>query len=230
MEHGKRNTAFLFIGAGLYLVIGHLFDFITAGALVLGLFGFAIVRGAADEERKDLSGYLLLGVAAIVLLAHHLAFMIVLAVLIGYWFFRHSKRKASGAPAAAPNPFDTSFVKQHIVANIRWGRGEPWTVRSAQLSVAIAEIQIDMTNAIFEEPTVDLQLQGVIGDIDIVVPDDVGLSVDAQVAIGEIHVAGERGAGIMNRLVWRSPNFDVAEHRVRLHISYAVADVDVKVL
>ncbi|WP_309123454.1 cell wall-active antibiotics response protein LiaF [Paenibacillus sp.] len=230
MEHGKRNTAFLFIGAGLYLVIGHLFDFVTAGALVLGLFGFAIVRAASDEERKDLSGYLLLGVAALVLLANHLGFLVIVAILLGVWFFRQSKRKSGEAPGAAPNSFDTSFVKQHIVANIRWGRGEPWTVRSAQLSVAIAEIQIDMTNAIFEEPVVDLQLQGVIGDIDIVVPEDVGLTVDAQVAIGEIHVAGERGAGIMNRLVWRSPNFDVAEHRVQLHISYAVADVDVKVL
>jgi len=229
MEHGKRNTAFLFIGAGLYLVIGHLFDFVTAGALVLGLLGYAIVRAASDEERKDLSGYLLLGVAGLALLANHLAFLAIIALVIGFLYIRHSKRKSGGAPTAA-DPFDTSFVKQHIVANIRWGRGEPWTVRSSQLSVAIAEIQIDMTSAIFEESLVDLQLHGVIGDIDIVVPEDVGLSVHAQVAIGEIHVAGERGAGIMNRLVWRSPNFDVAEHRVQLHISYAVADVDVKVL
>src|SRR5690606_23301906 len=126
---------------------------------------------------------------------------------------------------------DPAYVKQHIVASIRWGRGgESWAARSSQVSVAIAEVQIDLTNAIFEEPLIHLDLQGLIGDIDIVVPDDIGLSVHAQVAIGEIKVAGERGAGLGNKLIWRSPNFDTAEHRVELTISYTVADVDVKVL
>ncbi|HZG84533.1 cell wall-active antibiotics response protein LiaF [Paenibacillus sp.] len=228
MANGKRNTALLFIGAGLYLAIGHMAGFVAAGALVLALLGFAIVRSSLDSERKDLAGYVLLVVSGLVLLASHWVFALLVAAA-AYWFFRKAKR--SGEPLPGPDiPLDRSFVKQHIVASVRWGGSEPWTVRSAELAVAIAEVRIDMTNAIFEEPTVDLRLTGLIGDIDVIVPDDVGLAVHADVAIGEIKVAGERGAGIMNRLAWRSPNFETAEHRVQLHVSYAVADVDVKVL
>jgi len=229
LDQGKRNTAFLFIGAGVYLAVGHLVNFFTAGALATALLGYAIVRSTEGTERKDLSGYVLLAGSAIVLLANHAGFLVVGLVAGAVWFLR-SKRRPGAVPGGT-DPFDPSFVKQHIVASVRWGRGgEPWTARSSQLSVAIAEIQIDLTNAIFEEPTVELHLQGMIGDVDIVVPEDVGLAVHAQVAVGEIRVAGERGAGLLNRLVWRSPNYETAEHRVLLNVSYAVADVDVKVL
>jgi lia operon protein LiaF len=227
MESGNRNTAFLFIGAGLYLAIGHLINFVSASAMVLAALGFVIVRATAGVERRDLSGYVLLILAGLVLVANHWGFMIgVVAAAVG-WFLYKTKGKADSANG---NPSMPSYVKQHIVGSIRWGQGVAWTVRSSELSVAIAEIQIDLTNAIFEEPLTILHLQGIIGDIDIVVPEDVGLTVNAQVTIGEIQVAGEKGAGLMNRLVWRSPNVGTAEHQVQLNLSYLIADVDVKVL
>jgi lia operon protein LiaF len=227
MESGNRNTAFLFIGAGLYLAIGHVINFVSASALVLAALGFVIVRSTTGAERRDLSGYLLLIIAGLVLLANHWGFMIgVVVAAIGYFLYK-TKGKAESAPG---NPSMPYYVKQHIVGSIRWGQGVAWTVRSSELSVAIAEIKIDLSNAIFEEDDIVLHLQGIIGDIDIVVPEDVGLTVNAQVTIGEIQVAGEKGAGLMNRLVWRSPNAESAEHRVRLNLSYLIADVDVKVL
>lgn len=227
MDRGNRNTAFLFIGAGLYLVIGHLISFISAGAVMLAILGLAIVRSDPDTGRKDISGYILLGVAGLILLANHWTFLVGIAIAALVWFFWRTRQNTAPEPGAATG---TAFMKQHIAASIHWGRGEPWTARSSEVSVAIAEIQIDMMNAIFEHPDISLNLQGLIGDIDIVVPEDVGLSVDAQVSIGEIQVAGERGAGFMNRFVWRSPNYETAEHRVQLSLSYLIADVKVKVL
>ncbi|MCI3920055.1 cell wall-active antibiotics response protein LiaF [Paenibacillus sp. TRM 82003] len=228
MEDGKRQTAYLLIGAGLYLAVGHLINFLSAGALVLAALGYTIVRATAGAERRDLSGYVLLVFAGLVLIANHWAFLIGVVVAAVGWFLYRSK--SSGKAASEGNPYGPAFVKQHIVANLRWGQGVAWTVRSSDVSVAIAEVKIDLTNALFEEPVTTLRLQGIIGDIDIVVPEDVGLTVNAQVAIGEIQVAGERGAGLMNRLVWRSPNADAAEFRVHIDLSYAIADVDVKVL
>jgi lia operon protein LiaF len=227
MDSGNRNTAFLFIGAGLYLAVGHLISFVSASALVLAALGLVIIRTTAVEERRDLSGYVLLVIAGLVLIANHWGFMIgVVAVTIGWFLY---KTRATVEPSRE-NPSMSSYVKQHIAASIRWGQGVAWTARSAELSVAIAEIQIDLTNAIFEEPDTVFHLQGIIGDIDIVVPEDVGLTVYAQVTVGEIQVAGEKGAGLLNRLVWRSPNAETAEHRVQLNVSYLIADVDVKVL
>lgn len=227
MEQDKRQTAYLLIGAGIYLAVGHLSNFLSAGALVLAVLGYSIVRATAGSERRDFSGYVLLILAGLVLLANHWAFLLgVVAAAVGWFLYKSN----SGSASAERNDYGPAFVKQHIVANLRWGQGVAWTFRSADISAAIAEVKIDLTNALFEEPETTLHLQGMIGDIDIVVPEDVGLTVNAQVAIGEIQVAGERGAGLMNRLVWRSPNAGAAEHRVHIELSYVIADVDVKVL
>jgi len=231
MENGKRNTAFLFIGAGIYLAIGHLLDFVSAGALVLALLGLSIVRSTADSNhRKDFSGYVLLGVSGLVLLAHHWTFLLGLAIAAVGWYLYRTRGRAM-PEAGAEFATGAQYMKQHIVASIRWGRGgEAWTARGSELTVAIAEIQIDLTNAFFEGRDTTFLLQGLIGDIDIVVPEDVGVAVNANVALGEIQVAGERGAGVMNRLAWYSPNYATAEHRVQINVSYMIADVDVKVL
>lgn len=260
MESGNRNMAYIFIGAGIYLAVGHLVNFVSAGALLLAALGYAIIRSSSNAEHKEWSGYIMLGIAGLILLANNWAILVAVALLLGFWLLHQSKSNPGmnrgmdsepaagadpgfgGASDAAGNSFgeginkgrfrftNPAFVKQQILASIRWGRRETWTARSTNLSVAIAEIQIDLTNAIFEEPETTFCLQGIIGDIDIVANEDIGISVHSEVTIGEIQVAGERSSGFMNNLLWRSPNYDTASYKVQLHISYLIADVDVKVL
>jgi len=225
MDNGKKQTAYLFIGAGLYLVIGHLANFIIANALVLAALGYAILKASKEEGRKETAGYALLAIAFLILLANHWGFMFIVVAAVAAWLFFRMK---STSPPGKSESF--SNVKQHVVANIRWGWGEAWTARSSDISAAIAEVRIDLTTAFFEEKRTAIRLQGLIGDVDIVVPEDIGLTVNAQVAVGEIQVAGERGSGFANHQIWRSPNADTAEYRVDLEISYIIADVGVKVL
>lgn len=223
MEESRRRTAFLLIAAGLYLAIGYVANFFTSSALLLAVLGFAQVRAAKREDRKEMTGYALIGLAALIVMANHWWFIVTLAAAAVVWFLYKSRSRAG-------NPETAKFVKQHIAASIKWGKDEPWVIRSTTLSVAIAEIQIDLTNAFFEEKETILEMHGMIGDIDIIVPEEVGVLVNAHVTIGQIQASGERGAGAMNRLLWRSNHYDTAEHRVILNISYLIADVDVKML
>jgi lia operon protein LiaF len=221
MERSTRNTALFFIGAGLYLALGATAGYLTASALLLAGLGFALLRSSGSSGQRRHSGYALFAVAGIVLIANHWLFLLALAAAgAGWYYFKMKNETETGA----------KFVKQHIVASVKWEREDPWVLESTDLSVAIAEVRIDLTKALLEQKDTVLNLQGVIGDIDVIVPEDVGLSVNASVLIGQIQVAGEKGAGAVNRLVWRSPNFEIAEHRILLNISYAVADVNVKVL
>ena len=246
MDYSKRNTAFLLVGAGIYLAVGHMAGFAIASAIVLALLGYVLIRGSQDEEnRKNYISYALFGAAALLIVANHSGLLLLAAAAAAFWYFVNRRRddgtavgpqssapadQQAGGGAGSHHSQRCDFVK-HIAASIRWGRaGEAWTARSSQISVAVAEVAIDLTNAIFEEPEITLNLQGLIGDIDIVVPEDVGLSVNAQVAVGEMRIAGERSSGLGNRFVWRSPNYDMTENRVQLQLSYAVADVNVKVL
>lgn len=227
MENGKRNTAFLLIGAGLYLAIGHIAGFMIANVLVLAALGFAMVQGTADTGRKKLAGYILLIIAGAVVLANHSGLLLGI-ILAGAGWIWYKKETKPDRPEIHTTP--PEFVKKHVAASIHMGKGEAWTARSSDINVAIAEIQIDLTTAFFEQPNTVIQLQGIVGDIDIVAPEDIGLTVHVQVTLGEVKVAGEREAGLMNQLLYRSPNADTALHRVEIYISYIIGDVDVKVL
>ncbi|WP_199620643.1 cell wall-active antibiotics response protein LiaF [Paenibacillus alkalitolerans] len=221
MERSNRNTAMFFIGAGLYLAIGAVAGYLTASALLLAALGFALLRSSGNSEQGKRSAYVVFAIAGFVLIANHWLFMLGLAAAgIGWYFIKTKGETRQGV----------KFVKQSIVESVRWEKDEPWVLESTDITVAVAEVRIDLTKALLEQKDTQVNLQGVIGDIDVIVPEDIGLSVNASVLLGQIQVAGEKGAGAMNRLVWRSPNFESAEHRILLNISYAVADVDVKVL
>jgi len=242
MDYSKRNTAFLLVGAGIYLAVGHVAGFAIASALVLALLGVLLIRGAPEEEaRKHYAGYALLGAAALIFLSNQSGLLLLTLAAAAFWYFVVRRKETgpvagrppaeAGVEAGASAADSLQAFAKHFAASIRWGRaGEAWTARSSRISAAVSEIAVDLTNAIFEEPEIVLNLQGLVGDIDVVVPEDIGLSVNAQVAVGELRVAGERSSGFGNRLVWTSPNYETAENRVQLHLSYAIADVHVKVL
>jgi lia operon protein LiaF len=193
----------------------------TASALLHAGLGFMLMRSSGDSAQLRNSSYALFAIAGFVVIANHWLFLLALtAAAIGWHYFKRKNETPTGS----------TFVKQHIVASVRWENDEPWVLESTDISIAIAEVRIDLSKALLEQKETVINLQGVIGDIDVVVPEDLGLSVNASVLLGQIQVAGEKGAGAVNRLVWRSPNFESAEHRILVNISYAVADVDVKVL
>lgn len=221
MERSNRNTALLLIGAGVYLAVGTAVGYLTASALLIAGLGFALIRSSGSSGQRNHPGFVLIVVAGIIIIVNHWLFLLLAAAIGAGWFYFRSKNETVAG---------SRYVKQHILASVRWEKDEPWVLEPTDISVAIAEVRMDLTKALLEQKETIVDLQGVIGDIDIVIPEDVGLSVNASVMIGQIQVAGEKGAGAMNRLLWRSPNFESAEHRIVLSISYAVADVDVKVV
>ncbi len=203
------------------MAIGTAVGYLTASALLIALLGFALIRSSGSSGQRNNTGYVLLAGAGIVIIVNHWSFLLLAATVGAVWFY--SRTKSEGRPGM-------KFAKEHLLASVRWERGEPWVLESTDISVAIAEVRIDLTKALLEQKETMLNLQGIIGDIDIVIPEDVGVSVQSSVMLGQIQIAGEKGAGAMNRLLWRSPNFESAEHRILVNISYVVADVDVKVV
>ncbi len=119
--------------------------------------------------------------------------------------------------------------KQKLVDSVRLGR-EPWILRNSSTWYIIGETYIDLSLAILEQKETTVILQGVVGDVDIKVPDDIGVAVTASISFGQIQVANERESGVMNKLVWQSPNYELCDHRVKLVLSYIVGDIKIKVL
>ena len=187
-----RNTALVLIGAGVFLLLDHTVGFFPILAVILILLGIHRVR-----SRKERKGYVLMGIGAVILFGDHLTMVIAVVLISLGLFFIRSKQVHKD---------DTYIQKQKLVDSVRLGR-EPWIMRNTSTWYLVGETYIDLSLAILEQKETTVILQGIVGDVDIKVPDDIGVSVTASVMFGQLHIADEREAGVMNKVVWQSEHY-----------------------
>ncbi|MCG7410392.1 cell wall-active antibiotics response protein LiaF [Paenibacillus sp. ACRRX] len=213
MLSNNRILAYILIVLGLFILIGKWLSFGTFVALVLIVVG---MRKVQSMETKI--GYVLLGVGGAILLLEHLPLFIGI-VLISLGLFYVRSRKVQ--------PNEQVIKRQNLSTSLKWDR-EPYHLYSQSLWHLVGESDIDLSLAILEEPETTLLFQGVIGDIDIIIPDHIGVEIEATVLFGQIDVGHDRDTGFFNKWTWRSPNYEKMDQRVKLYLSYIVGDIDIK--
>ncbi|WP_248928214.1 cell wall-active antibiotics response protein LiaF [Paenibacillus hamazuiensis] len=217
MEKNNRNraAAIVLIVAGLFLLADNHISFFTVVALLFLMLGVKRVR--SDSPRK---GFVFLAIGLVMLFGGHFS-LILAIILISLGLFYIKSRQLHRSEAY--------IQKQRPIDSIRWGK-DPWIVRDCAIWNVIGEIQIDLTFAIFEQKETTLVLQGVIADVDIIVPEGVGVSVTASVLFGQLDVGPQKEAGVTNKIVWQSPDYEYCDQQVKLIISYIVGDIDIKIV
>jgi lia operon protein LiaF len=65
--------------------------------------------------------------------------------------------------------------------------------------------------------------------MDIHLSEDYGVEIEAFVLFGSIEIGSHRDTGMLNRLNWKSANYDSSENKVKLNISYLMGDLDVRI-
>jgi lia operon protein LiaF len=215
MENRNRNTALVLIAAGLFLLVERHLGFFSIVALLLMGLGFYKVRSEGGK-----SGYVMMAVGTALLLGEHFSILIpLLLIALGIFYIKYNKNQREGI----------YIQKMKLIESYKVGR-EPWELKSLSLWHLIGEIHIDLTQAIPEQEETTLIIQGAIGDVDIVVPDYLGVTVTASAVFGQLDVGTEKEAGFMNRVAWQSPGYESSTQKVRIEVSYLVADIDIKVL
>jgi|GEM_PF-209422 len=215
MNQRSRNTALLLIGTGLYLFLGNAIGFLTVTALLIVALGIYQLR--SGEAR---SGYILIGVGLLFLALNHLV-IIFAVLLISFGYFLVRSKQLHKEP--------TYQQRHQFLASIRWNR-EPWVLQNLSIWSIVGEMNIDLSLAIIDEPETTMVFQGIVGDIDIIVPDDIGVRVDSTLIIGQTKIGYDQQDGLGTKMSWQSLNFDTAEHRVIITLSYLVGDINVKLL
>lgn len=217
----QRNTYYLLIGAGLFLLLNHVLG--IGSMIALFLVGLGIYKLSENGSKL---GYVLLGVGLIILSAQHFAVLAGLGLIaIGIYYGKTRRgRKETGQQEGDPVYRKTTFIE-----SIRFDKG-PWVLRNTNISCLVGELHMDLTMAMFEKPEVTVVISGLIGDIDLLIPEDVGVEVESSILFGDIDAPFQKASGVLSKRVWRSPNFGTSHTRVRFVLSYLVADVDIKVL
>jgi lia operon protein LiaF len=211
----NRNTYLVLIAAGVFLLLEKSIGFTAVVALFLMFVGFQQIRSSGEKK-----GYILFGIGAILLVGSHFAFVVAL-VLISLGFFYLKSRSVHGE--------EPGYVRQKLIESLKYDK-EPWVVRQLSAWNVIGEIKMDFSLGIFEQEETVLILQGVVGDIDIILPEDLGVSVQGSLTLGQMDIGKDKEAGVMNKIYWQSPNYASSGNRVKLIISYLVGDIDIKVI
>jgi len=211
----RRNTIFMFIAAGIFLLISKIITFSTIVAILFIFFGVRSVRMGSQKK-----GYIFIGIGAFIFLGALIKIVIGIIVLSFGLFYLKSKQ-------VHWNGIFTQKLK--IIESMQWNK-RSWSLRPMSVWNIIGEIKLDLSLAIWEEPEVTIVLQGVIGDIDVIVPENVGVSVVGTVIFGQIEAELEKEAGVWNKINFQSTNYHTSSNKLKLIVSYIVADVDVKII
>lgn len=213
MDKRKRLLAAGLIALGVMMIFGKGLSFFTIVALLLLAYGVYKVR--QGEETK--TGYTLLAVGGGLILVSH--FMLVVAILmisLGLYFAKVRKIQPQG----------NYTQRQNITSSVHWDR-DPWVLQNTSMWHILGELDIDLSLAIVEGSHNVMMFQGIVGDIDMSLFEGYGIEIEAFVLFGQIELGQERRTGILNKVNWKSPNYDACEQKVKIIISYIVGDIDI---
>jgi len=215
MGNRNRNTALLLIAAGLFIMLGNLIGFYTVASIIILCLGVYKLRLGEDK-----TGYVLIAIGVLILASGH--FMLILAAILislGYFIIR-SRELQQG---------DNYVQKHQLLGSIRKTH-EPWELKNMSVWSVIGEVRLDLSLAVSDarEKETTFVFQGIIGDIDLIVPDDIGVAVHSTIFLGQTQMGTEKEAGFMNKLSWRSSHYETSEHKVNLVISYLIGDLKIR--
>lgn len=201
------------IAIGLLMIFGRWIGFFTIAALLLIALGVHYIRTGNVRN-----GYMLLGVGAVLILLEHLMLIIAISLISLGIFYRKAQR-AHGS--------QNYVQRQNFMSNFDWNTS-PWVMRSLSVWHVIGEADVDLSLSMPEEKDTVLMFHGLLGDIDIAIPEEYGVEIEALVLFGSIDAGREKETGFMNRLKWRSPNYDYSEYKVKFIVSYLGGDVSIR--
>lgn len=123
---------------------------------------------------------------------------------------------------------NSSNVKQkQLIGDIRLGK-TPWYIEDLHTWVGIGDMSVDLTTAMLKEGENTIDLTGIIGDIKILVPENLPIKVNVDVKLGEVKVFNNRQSGTNRYVTYESENFEIAEKKVAIYIKLSIGDVKVK--
>ncbi len=125
-------------------------------------------------------------------------------------------------PRIAPEGTD---VQMHFFGDLR--RSGEWEVMNQEIWSFVSDVDLDFTKANFQEDEVTFKLYRFVGDVDIIVPKDMGISISSMGFVTEARLEGKKRSGLVTPIRYTSENFESAAKRIRIEMISFVADLKV---
>jgi len=119
-----------------------------------------------------------------------------------------------------------TLVRQKVLGEIELG-GE-WDVTDEEIWLFIGDVEIDLTRARIPAGETTFRVLGIVGEVKMLVPPDVGVLVQSNAFVTEAKLMGEKRQSFMTAPPFKTDGYDLAERKIRLEANYFVADLKVR--
>lgn len=116
---------------------------------------------------------------------------------------------------------------QRVLGDVKIGR-RAWVAKDVRIQTGIGDVRIDLTTAEIPEGEHHIQVAGWIGDMGILVPQDLALSAEGSVWIGSVTFLGRKRDGFFVTSSYTSPEYHEAPRRVRIEASLLIGDLKIR--
>jgi hypothetical protein len=106
-------------------------------------------------------------------------------------------------------------------------RGGEWAVADEEFWLLFGETKLDFTHAQLPVGETTIRINGFIGDVDVTVPSDVGVSLSASGFIVDVRTPTEKIDRFLSLANVASPNYATAERKLHLSMIFFIGDIDV---
>jgi len=113
-----------------------------------------------------------------------------------------------------------------VIGDIRRRDGE--MLRSQEIWVGIADVDFFPAEADIPTGETRLRLLGFVGDIDLRIPEGVGISVASLAFVTDAKILGDNTSNIVTPFEYTSPGYADADRRIRLETTFFVADLKIR--
>ncbi len=119
------------------------------------------------------------------------------------------------------------FSKAFSIGDINLNN-DNWSVEPMKLFNSIGDYFIDFSKAYIPEKETTIEINGWIGDVKILIPDDLPVQIEGEVKIGEFRIFNSSKDGISNSLTYKSSEYDQAIKKINLQIYLKIGDIRIE--
>ncbi|MCA1030801.1 cell wall-active antibiotics response protein LiaF [Bacillus timonensis] len=224
--------AILLIGFGILLLLVNINVisleineiFVTFYPVIIVLFGGKwLIESIISKGKKDWLGGFIFLLFGTLLILDRLEFIVftfsmvwklwpVLLIYVGIKYFSKSKK-------------DKSVRKESIpIGSITNEEGE-WTVEPMEVWTGIGNFHYDFSKAFIPDKETTINIEGLIGDVKMLIPEDVKFSVEARVKTGSIEICKHEAKGQHRRLTFTTPGYEEATRKLTINVVLKVGSI-----
>jgi lia operon protein LiaF len=116
--------------------------------------------------------------------------------------------------------------KSHFIGDIKYNQPN-WPLESMRLSNMIGSYYFDISKAYIPEGETPIYLKGWIGDVKMLIPEDIPVDISIDESIGDIKLFGQKSSDIKPTMSYRSPGYEEAEKKIKIFIEFSIGSVKI---